>query len=176
MATDGTHVDRLYEDFDAVMEYLRTEQPSFHLAVEESLRKGLLLAAASYFERRVTEILVEFVSESAGRNEQLVEFVRRQALNRRYHTLFNWGSANVNGFWGLFGQSFRSSMTERVRRDPKLQDGIRAFLELGNDRNRLVHEDFGSFSLEKTSREIYVSYTDALGFVEALPGLLRDGP
>ena len=58
--------------------------------------------------------------------------------------------------------------------DAELDGGIRSFLELGNERNQLVHEDYGSFPLEKTSGQIYESYRSALGFIDALPALLRD--
>jgi hypothetical protein len=47
-------------------------------------------------------------------------------------------------------------------------------MELGAERNRLVHTDFGSFSLEKTSEEIYDLYKKALKFVESFPTLLHD--
>ena len=46
-------------------------------------------------------------------------------------------------------------------------------MEIGRERNRLVHQDFGNYSLEKTSDEIYKLYSDALFFVEALPQKLR---
>ena len=164
----------MYEEYIAVIEHLESAPPAIQVAVEEGLRKGLLLAAASYFEQRVTEILVEFARDSSSGNERLVEFVNRQALSRRYHTMFNWSGRNINQFWGLFGQSFRSSMAERVRGDAELDGGIRSFLELGNERNQLVHEDYGSFPLEKTSGQIYESYRSALRFIDALPALLRD--
>lgn len=48
------------------------------------------------------------------------------------------------------------------------------FLELGGERNRLVHEDFGAFTLEKTTEEIHALYCRTLHFVEAIPGALRD--
>ncbi len=50
----------------------------------------------------------------------------------------------------------------------------RAFLEVGNDHNKLVHQDFGSFSLEKTLDEIYGLDRQSLLFVDGLGAHLRD--
>jgi len=46
---------------------------------------------------------------------------------------------------------------------------------LGSERNRLIHQDLGQYSLEMTTREIYQKYAEARLFVESLPRLLRDG-
>ena len=46
-------------------------------------------------------------------------------------------------------------MRAQVREDEKLATGVKAFLELGDIRNSLVHQEFGPFPLEKTVAEIY---------------------
>jgi hypothetical protein len=51
---------------------------------------------------------------------------------------------------------------------------VRAFLELGNERNRLVHQNYATFPMEKTLDEIYALYQNAVMFVDALPSALRD--
>ena len=173
MDSGRTHVDQLYEYSAEVSKHLGAQQPSLLLTAEELFRKSLLVAAASYFERRVKEILLDYVRESSGANDRLVEFVRDKVTKRGYHTLFAWDAQNANQFWGSFGESFASAMKERVRHEPALGEGVRAFIELGRVRNLLVHEDFGAYSLDKTSPEIYESYRMALGFVESLPGILR---
>ncbi len=177
MATIPTHVDRMYQDFDNITNLLLAE-PSLAIAAGDIFRKNLLLASASYFERMIKEILLEYVRETTNENQRIVEFVRQKVLVRGYHQLFDWTRPNANQFWSSFGPSFRSAMIERIRRDAELDAAVRAFLELGNDRNRLVHEDFGSFALDKTAEEIYTSYRTALHFVESLPNILRnsEGP
>lgn len=57
--------------------------------------------------------------------------------------------------------------------DPELRANIGAFMEIGRDRNRLVHQDYGSFTLEKTAEEIYSAYLQAHQFVEMVPDCLR---
>jgi uncharacterized protein with ParB-like and HNH nuclease domain len=46
---------------------------------------------------------------------------------------------------------------------------FRAFLELGNERNRLVHENYATFPMEKTLEEVYALYKKSCLFVDALP-------
>ncbi len=64
-------------------------------------------------------------------------------------------------------------MKTEVARDASLGDSIHAFLEIGSGRNRLIHGDFVTFSLEKTSEEIYKLYEDAKRFVEWFPDALQ---
>ncbi len=174
MVFDRTDVGRIYRDTNEISEFLRTEIPSSFLIADDIFSKYLLLASASYFEERVKTILLDYVAETTGGDERLVEFVRNTVTARGYHTLFDWGGSNANQFWRLFGESFRNRMRERVRQDANLEDAIKVFLELTLDRNRLVHGNIGAFSLEKTSAEIYNAYETALEFVEALPQLLRE--
>lgn len=51
---------------------------------------------------------------------------------------------------------------------------VQAFLEIGRERNRIVHQDYGAISLEKTAEEIYALYQKAEQFVEQLPRLLSE--
>jgi RiboL-PSP-HEPN len=99
--------------------------------------------------------------------------VRNKAVARQYHTWFNWCDNNANQFFGLFGAEFKAQMSELVKGSEEMQRSVRAFLELGNERNRLVHQDFATFSMEKTLDEIYRLYQSALMFVDALPTELR---
>ncbi len=46
-------------------------------------------------------------------------------------------------------------------------------MEIGRLRNQLIHGDYGSFSLDKTSSEIYALYKGAIRFVVIVPELLR---
>ena len=72
------------------------------------------------------------------------------------------------------GNDFRVFMKRKVKDDDRLDDSVRAFLELGGERNRLVHQDFGTFPLEKTTEEIHALYTRALRFADAVPVALRE--
>lgn len=174
MSGERTVVDRLYDEFNELISFLEKEdEVSFYNLAGENFTKVLLLAAASYFEDRLVKELLEFVSEVSKGNELLVKLVENKALRRQYHTFFSWDKNNANQFFGLFGDSFKSFMDNEVKTDDKLAEAIRAFLEIGRERNRLVHQNFGTVSLEKTAEEVYQSYKDALYFVESLPEKLR---
>lgn len=169
-----TVVDKLYNDFNDLVAFLdEGREISLRSTADENFRKTLLLTVASYFEHRITEDLSVFFDEYSSQNELIGSFLRNKAIYRQYHTLFSWKDTNANAFFGLFGEVFKQYMREEVRSDIALNQAVKAFLELGLDRNRLVHGNFGSFALEKTSKEIFDQYRQALVFVEAMPKYLR---
>lgn len=170
-----TVVDRLHLDFAGLLRVLdEAGEVSLRSVAEENFRKSLMLAAASYFERRMTESVLTFVEDATNRNALVAALVRNKAVSRQYHTWFEWNGNNANSFFGLFGNGFRDFMKARIRGDGDLDDSVRAFLELGRERNRLVHQDFGAVPLEKTTKEIHALYRRALLFVESVPAALRD--
>lgn len=164
-----TIVDELHLNFNEILEKLPLEEISLRNVATESFRKGLLLSAASLFERRISELVTSLVRGWGSDNCTLNEFVRIKAIERQYHTYFDWDRPNANKFFGLFGDEFKAFMSERCRKSPDFDGSVKAFLEVGRDRNRLVHQDFGSFALEKTADEIYALYLKAMVFIDALP-------
>jgi len=161
-------VDRLHSEFRQLIEELGNTQISLRTTLEEVFQKSLLLAAASYFERRVKEDIIDFMYRTSGNVDLVSEFIRNKAVERQYHTFFQWEARNANAFFGLFGEEFKNYMAQTVSNDQAYQEAILAFLELGRERNRLVHQDFGAFPLEKTTDEIFDLYRKALTFVDHL--------
>ena len=49
-----------------------------------------------------------------------------------------------------------------------LEQGIKAFLEIGDLRNTMVHEDFVSFYFNKTAEEVFQLYLNSQSFVKYL--------
>jgi hypothetical protein len=74
----------------------------------------------------------------------------------------------------MFGEDFRSHKIELVKIDRNMSKSISDFLEIGRERNRLVHQDYGSFFLEKSAEEIFASYVSGMVFVDFVPKALRD--
>jgi len=170
-----TIVDSLYGDFqDLIINLDQTADLSLRNTAEDTFRKALLLASASYFEDKITSDLINYFNETSSHNQNATEFLKNKAISRQYHTFFDWGKHNANSFFSLFGESFKDFMKDEVRKSAELDESIKAFLELGDDRNRLVHGNYGNFSLEKTATEIYSSYKKALLFVESFPQKLRE--
>lgn len=173
--TAESAVDRLYREAAAVIQALGGESElSLRVSAADNLRKSLLLAAASHYEQRITSAVTDFVREASGGSCIVEQFVRNKAIARQYHTWFKWDDNNANHFFGLFGHEFRALMVSRVKEREDLQLSVRSFLELGNERNRLVHGDYATFTLEKTMEEIYSLYIQGLLFVSDLPDALRE--
>ena len=170
-------IDLMYEDHRALIEYLDgQEEISLRSTVGAIFPKTLAIAAGSYFEERIRGSIYEFIAEASNGQELIIEFTNNKAIERQYHTYFDWRGRNANQFFGLFGQNFRSHMETTVRGDSELDEAVKSFLEMGNIRNTLVHENFIDFAFAKTAEEMYQMYQKALLFVERLPELLREYP
>ena len=169
-----TAVDVLHREFAELIAFLDGNQEiSMRDTADGNFRKALLLAAASYFEQLLTEAVGGFVQEVTSSDHVVTWLIRNRVVERQYHTWFDWTARNANRFFSMFGESFGRRVKDAVNRNDDLSSSIRAFLELGRERNRLVHQNFGSFSLEKTSSEIYETYRSATRFVEWFPQALR---
>lgn len=118
-------------------------------------------------------MLLDFLTEKASGDECVLAFFKSKAIERQYHTYFDWKERKANSFFRLFGAGFRDFMIAEVKSDELLNKAIQSFLELGDVRNSLVHQDYANFYLEKTVDEIYGLYKLGLGFVEALPQKLK---
>ena len=148
-----TAIDRLYEEASAIVDALRsTPEVSLQVTAEDRFRKALLLSAASYFERRVYMVVIDYVKDRSGGSILVESFVRNKAIARQYHTWFKWDERNANQFYGLFGDNFRSEMKSRVEKSDELDKSVKAFLEIGRERNKLVHDDYATFPLDKNSK------------------------
>ena len=174
MALSADPVSTLYDEFKDLIQILDVGgEASARSLVDGNFRKVLLLAAASYFEREMTDAVREFTRAVAGDEHVLVALVVGSVIERRYHTWFNWNAANANHFLSMFGARFAQRMKDVIGRDEELSEAVRAFLEIGRERNRVVHQDFVSFRMEKTSDEIYETYVRArrsvVWFREILP-------
>lgn len=167
-------IDGLHEDFSDILEFLdESGEISWRSVADENFRKVLLIASASHFERSMTDVVVNFVEQVTGKDHPIKWLVQNKAVSRQYHTWFDWDSRNANKFFSLFGEPFKKHISEKVRTNNDIDLSIRAFLEIGHERSRLVHGDYGNFSLEKTSEEIYKLYSDAKAFVEWFPDELN---
>lgn len=140
--------------------------------LEDMFRKSLILSAASLFESRIANALLTHVANASDQSECVVSVVRIKAVERQFHTYFDWNAPNANPFFKMLGDSWREQMKTEIRSSP-LKEQLAAFLELGQLRNKLVHENFASFLCEKTSDEVFELYETAEGFVARVELLLN---
>jgi hypothetical protein len=162
-------VDNIYTEFkDAVDVLSAAREVSLQIMLDSNLRKTLLLSAASYFEYTLSREVAIFTQEVTGGNGLIEALVKTKAISRQYHSWFDWDKPNANKFFSMFGQAFKDHMTARLTEDEALAEGVRAFMELGRDRNILVHSDYASHLINKTPEEIYALYKQASLFVTAV--------
>lgn len=162
-------------EFSQLLEFLTANSEiSLRAATDDSFRKVLILSAASYFEYRLTDVVTMFVDEITSSDGLVGALVKNKAINRQFHTWFDWEGKNANQFFGMFGEQFKTHMKALVKSSPELELSIKAFLEVGQQRNRLVHQNFASFALEKTADEIFALYTEALSFIDKIGAELRE--
>ncbi len=171
----NSKIEGLHTEFSEILKFLEDHgEVSWRTIADENFRKVLLIAVASHFERSLQDAVFDFAREIIGDKHPLAYLINIKAITGQYYTWFAWRSGNANTFFALFGDAFKKSMEQMVRDDDSLNSSIKAFLEIGRERNRLVHRDFSDFTLEKTSEEIYNLYSDATRFVERFPELLRN--
>ncbi len=99
----GTVVDRLHGEFSSLIAFLETaSEVSLRSTADDNLRKALLLAAASHFETRMTDVVLLFVSKVTNQHQLITSLVRNKAIARQYHTWFTSDSKNANSFFAMF--------------------------------------------------------------------------
>lgn len=165
-------IKSLYDEYGELIEFCRSNgQISFELYINDTYKKALLLSAASYFEAVITRAIHDFVNGKTRNNPEIVAFVDNKAVKRQYHTFFNWDGKNANQVFGLFGDTFKRRAREEIQ-TKSLDDAEVAFLSIGQERNRLVHQNYIEAQINDTFEEIYIKYEKACDFVELITQLL----
>lgn len=158
-----TSVDDAYANFDALSKSVQTFDLSAHNFINDIGAKTLVIAAAGDLERRLCSTILELY-RGKSLSEHLVQFVDKQALERKFHTLFNWDSNNVNTFLGLFGTTKKAELKTILENDPYRSQVI-DFMYIGRTRNNIVHKGLTIASIENTKEEVYQKYRSGLAFV-----------
>lgn len=169
-----TPVDVFYNQNRNISERLaEIGEISLKATFDSLFAKSLLIAVTSFFEGRIQGDIIAFVRE-ASQSPLVSGLIQSKAISRQYHTYFNWETANANAFFALFGSDFREFMQTEVKQNSELDSAVKAFLDLGRDRNNVVHVDFATNAAAKTADEVYDAYQTALQFVDALPVKYRE--
>ncbi|MDR6293770.1 hypothetical protein E9232_006323 [Inquilinus ginsengisoli] len=173
----GDSIERFYETHQKLYEFLlQSGEPTFAVEANNNFRRSLILAIASYFEHEITDIVRGISKIHANGSSIICELLEQKAINRQYHTYFDWEKKNANKFFGLFGAEFQAVAKEKVRGDSSLDQAIKNFLELGDTRNRLVHLNYVVFDVDKTPNDIMSLFRSSLIFVDFLTTTLLKAP
>lgn len=167
-------MDRIYQDNLDLLKFLEEKnEPSFMIQFNTIFTKTMLLSSASYFEHEICRMIQVFIERKTQNDDCIISIVKQKAIERQYHTYFgwkDWQSGNVNSFFSLFGQAFKDQRSKEVKDNDKLKSAVKAFLEIGNERNKLVHQNFADCTVEKTAEEVYELYKQATLFIDFLDG------
>lgn len=161
-------VEEMYKSFESDKgELTNLSLLSITSTYESQFSKYLILVSASNFEERVTQILDEIL----GKSDLQSSFLRNFSIKRKYHALFSWEQSgkryNAKSFFKLFGEDFLEHVTKYIKEN-SLEDPIHSFIEIGNLRNRMVHQNICAFTIDLTTKEIFNKSSEANRFVESL--------
>lgn len=167
------HVEEFYRVHRDLIDYLiQNNQPSFASEANDNFRRSLVLAIASYFEHEISNIVRDLPVHHAGSHPMLLAIIEQKAVARQYHSYFDWDSPNANKFFSLFGSEYKAMASRKVTDDPDFKRAVAAFLALGVTRNRLVHQNYVQFDVDKTPEDIIGLYRDALAFLDFIKATL----
>ncbi len=62
-------------------------------------------------------------------------------------------------------QNLKKTISEEIKSSDELSKQISSFLEIGAERNKMVHQNFLEYQLEKTFDEIVKLHKEALNFI-----------
>lgn len=162
-------VEKAFSEFSEVISKLNEAgEITLSVSVEESARKGILLAAASEFEHQLCGIVRDFAARCSNNDPMIASLVEKKAISRQYHTWFDWNKKSANTFYSMFGEAYLDTMKEKRRQDDEFAGALSSFLELGQLRNLLVHNNYAAFYIEKTLGELYTEYGKARHFVSSI--------
>jgi hypothetical protein len=156
-------VSRIHDELANLLAVVAANgEPSDLTAAEVIATKALLLSAASHFERELCDLILQLASEG-GTPRLYLNFIHKQALERRYHTMFSWDATNLNKFFSLFGDEAKQSLSVLAKSDD-VHSSISDFIFINSKRNELVHQNFAGYSLDATFADVWKKYENARGF------------
>lgn len=167
-------VEVMYEHLDRLVKSLSlTGEPTLAVSVGAVASKSLLLAAASRFEAQLVEMMTHVAQ--AQSSDAIATFCVKQGVERRFHTLFDWTSSNVNKFVVAFGEDFKARVNAYRADNEGFRQAVGDFITLGAMRNELVHSDYVTFPLADTLDELVLKYRRAREFLPTVERMLLEG-
>lgn len=161
-------VEEFYANYTELLALLQPNQyPSLNTWAQNSFRRILVIIMANHLENEIKGIVREFSKNKSG--SDLVSSFIEKSMNRQYNNYFDWDRNNCNKFFSYFGQTFKQEAMKDVSSNKELEEGIKAFLEIGNARNILAHERLHQANIgDKTTKEFYDAFKRAMVFIEYL--------
>jgi len=168
----STRIEAIKTEYLELREFFRTNgQISFEVYIDNTYKKTLLLSVASYFESLITELIIGYARYSSNGDEKIASLIELKTLNRQYHTFFDWEKQNTNKFFSYFGDATKEK-ARTLLQQKGLVDAEKAFLSIGRERNKLIHNNYAEAIINFTFDEIYNQYVLACKFIEFIQEML----
>lgn len=161
-----TFVDETKHRLVTVARSIPAEDLSALVLINEVGAKYLLVSAAGDLEQRTIDAVI-YLYEHDQTSAHLRHFVRHKALERQFHTLFDWRNKKPNTFFSLFGPEKKKELVELCAGD-QYKQCTDDFLSIVHYRNEMVHTGLAAYSLPLTLEDVYAMYRSALGFVNLI--------
>lgn len=180
MTAQLDEVESLYEDFKrAETSLLAAGEISALNTLTVVFKNNLVLTSASNSERALTAYFEDLLNKQ-GMKPHVASFCKKAAFDQRYHTFFDWKQADsdnpekgVDQFVSKFGPLFKAEHKKQVSASEDLKKGAARFIQIGHQRNEMVHTGFTNYSNAKTHGEIIEDHRLAKQFLEFTMGLIK---
>lgn len=123
--------------------------------------KALLLAGASYFERRIISSIEDHVN-TVTMSDVVRHFVLHQAVERKFFALFDFNAdtKNINAFLSKFGPAYNKWAKDDIKL-AGVEKSQLYFLNFCRLRNSLVHNNYATYDINKTLDEVWAEFAKA---------------
>lgn len=169
MDAQTAYVVTVWRSFEALQSrLLETADPSIIVDAQAVYSKAMILAAGNWFERKVSEVLVDFARVHSNGDLRVVELVRQRAVARQFHTLFDWEQQVPSRFLALFGDRFKDASIREIKASETLASGARDFMTLVAQRNALAHAQALDEEPPFTAAEVFTKFNSGAEWVRWL--------
>ena len=158
-----TAVDDFYANLSVIVSAVESKDLGALAFAGEVGSKVLIIAAAGDFEKRLGAIITAAYQQRSVEGH-LVHFIEKQALEMKFHTLFDWKAPNANKFLKLFGEDMAATVSPQLKDDP-YKTQMEDFIGIVRRRNTIAHEGLAEASIDLTYAETYEKYRNALQFL-----------
>lgn len=158
---EASAVFALFDQYDSIRTAIPVEDISNLADLDAQFRKLAVLSCASYLENDLMEALKQFFFDVGP---EVGEFVRRGALERKFHTLFNWDKPLPDSFFKSWGTDCERRYRSRLEVDMGCEGIMKSFMVLVAARNLLVHENLAERTSDLTFDEVREHFGRAYRF------------
>lgn len=159
-----TSIDDTFKTLSSLADSVKATDLSAYSFINDIGAKTLLIAAAGELEVRLCAALLSGFKKYQV-PAHFLEFVSSQALERKFHQLFDWKTPNSNKFLSLFGEEKKKELRALIEKLEQKQSET-DFMYVGKMRNEVVHEGLVKASIPNTKEEIYEKYLSAVKYVQ----------